>query len=141
MTWRTAVSLEGALGKISSRTRSAPRQLLQVKPGTKSTSSTSAGTALLAGLISQSEGNAANNSTGNEATGAPLSHRAACAILERVYDAVLELEQLRRVQPNVVGAEAALKEQQANLPEGTLDQALAEASKAVEDWCVWRILT
>jgi DNA topoisomerase 2-associated protein PAT1 len=104
-----------------------------VKPGAKTAPSTSAGTALLAGLISQSEGTP-SNATGQNAAGQPLSHRAACAILERVYDAVLELEQLRRVQPNLVGAEAALKEQKVNMPEGVLDQAIAEASQAVEDW-------
>lgn len=47
---------------------------------------------------------------------------------------MLELEQLRRVQPNLVGAEAALKEQATTMPEGILDEALADAGKAVEEW-------
>jgi DNA topoisomerase 2-associated protein PAT1 len=63
-----------------------------------------------------------------------LSHRAACTIIERVYDAVLDLEQLRRIQPSVVGAELASKEQAAQMPEGVLEGALEEASKAVEEW-------
>lgn len=107
-----------------------------MKPGSSPAPTTSAGTALLAGLISQSA--SAEAITGSESTaqGTPLSHRAACTIIERVYDAVLDLEQLRRIQPSVIGAELALKDQVANVPEGALDGALEEATKAVEEWRV-----
>lgn len=47
---------------------------------------------------------------------------------------MLDLEQLRRIQPSVLGAEAAMKEQVGNAPEGALDGALQEATRAVEEW-------
>lgn len=90
---------------------------------------------MLAGLISQSaDATPLTGSTESTSQGTPLSHRAACTIIERVYDAVLDLEQLRRIQPQVLGAEAALKEQAASVPEGVLDGALEEATRAVEEW-------
>lgn len=128
------MSLDGALGKIALRTRSAPRQLLQVKTDAGSSSlAPSTGHALLAGLISQSDAVAALPGAEATANGVPLSHRAVLTIVERIYDSVLDLEQLRRIQPALYGAQAVLKEQQANAPEGALDEQLAAATLALEE--------
>ncbi|GAA5956454.1 hypothetical protein JCM3765_005664 [Sporobolomyces pararoseus] len=122
------LSLDGALGKIATRTRSAPRPLLQVTPSTSSaavpTSSTlgtdaekssspppgstpsqDKGESLLtgAGLIAKSTEHASSEG--------PLSHRDALVIIEKLYDTVLDLEQLRRMQPSLVSAQTALKDQ------------------------------
>ncbi|GAA5884588.1 hypothetical protein JCM16303_000042 [Sporobolomyces ruberrimus] len=125
------LSLDGALGKIATRTRSAPRPLLQVSsarsssalptmagsdhdsehprtsPPPGSTPSHNTGESLLtgAGLVASSA--ASHRAT----TQGPLTHRAALAIIEKLYDTVLDLEQLRRVQPTLLAAQASLKDQ------------------------------
>lgn len=108
------MSIDGALGKIALRTRSAPRQLLQVSSATSTTTSTtpSAGHALLAGLISNTKRSTSSSSTtanqihdhendSNEQQ-PPLNHRAILTIVEEIYDSVLDLEQLRRIQPSLL---------------------------------------
>ncbi|KAK4052854.1 DNA topoisomerase 2-associated protein pat1 [Microbotryomycetes sp. JL221] len=121
--------IEGTLGKIAARTRSTPRQLLQVKPGPPTANASSAGTALLAGLVAQS----ADLSQGRGSPdNLPLSHRAACSIVEKIYDIVLELEQLRRLQPQLAATHAALNAQ-APLS-GASQEALDKAQQAIEAW-------
>jgi len=44
-------------------------------------------------------------------TTGPLSHRAALALIEKLYDIVLDLEQLRRVQPALLSSQQALQDQ------------------------------
>lgn len=131
------LSLDGALGKIATRTRSAPRPLLQVKPaataatpasipedGTAPSSGGSAaapepkrgvstGQSLLtgAGLMTLSKSASTVKAAASaEATG-PLSYRQALTIIEEIYDCVLDLEQLRRLQPALLGAENAARMQ------------------------------
>jgi DNA topoisomerase 2-associated protein PAT1 len=139
------VSLDGALGKIATRTRSAPRPLLQVTPssaavptsssigvdGEKSASSPPPGSApshntgesLLTGA-----GLVATSSTSEPSTGdGPLTHRAALAIIENLYDVILDLEQLRRIQPSLLSTQAALKEQfEAMTVEGEVKEHMKE---------------
>lgn len=110
------MSLDGALGKIALRTRSAPRQLLQV--------STSAGHTQLAGLISHT-----STSTAVEGRKEPLSHRAVLIALEQIYDNVLDLEQLKRVQSNLLGAQRMAEEEN-----GGDEEQRASAKAALEDW-------
>ncbi|GAA5991415.1 hypothetical protein JCM10908_003303 [Rhodotorula pacifica] len=130
------LSLDGALGKIATRTRSAPRPLLQVRPaaaavpasigeenGAPSTSGTaesrdlkrgvSTGQSLLtgAGLISTSSAVSATPAMSTSEVAGPLSFRQALKIIEDVYDCVLDLEQLRRIQPALQGAENAARAQ------------------------------
>ncbi|KAM0793635.1 hypothetical protein ACM66B_001067 [Microbotryomycetes sp. NB124-2] len=125
-------NIEGALGKIASRTRSTPRQLLQVKPGVNGEHDSSAGTALLAGLVAQSS-DAQDVTTRTETL--PLTHRAACAILEKLYDIVLELEQLRRLQPQLLASQSSLSDQAVGQdPESRVHQLLDNANRAVESW-------
>lgn len=125
----TTLSLDGALGKIATRTRSAPRPLLQVTPTASATSvptssnlmtdadtssasptpntnpSQDKGESLLtgAGLVAKSNEHAT--------TEGPLTHRQTLAIIERLYDTVLDLEQLRRIQPALATTERALRDQ------------------------------
>lgn len=146
------VSLDGALGKIATRTRSAPRPLLQVKassttvPTTSSaspaaptsTSSTrdkssspsrTTGESLLtgAGLVSNSA-----TSTSAAPTG-PLPHRAALALIERLYDIVLDLEQLRRVQPALLSSQQALQDQLEQMTvEGEVKEQMKERVDAAK---------
>ncbi|GAA5878919.1 hypothetical protein JCM1840_000840 [Sporobolomyces johnsonii] len=143
------LSLDGALGKIATRTRSAPRPLLQVKPSSSavvpSASSSgshapSTGQSLLAGaglITGQTNAPGSGVPAATAATG-PLSHRAALAIIEKVYDAVLDLEQLRRIQPALLATEATLKEQIEQMTvEGEVKEGLRErfddATKAVRE--------
>ncbi|SCV68000.1 BQ2448_121 [Microbotryum intermedium] len=146
------LSLDGALGKIALRTRSAPRQMLQVKPeaagangSTKKVSAEdkhstpSTGSHLLEGLVTQSSDATKAASVDD---GKPLSHRSVLAILEKVYDAVLDLEQLRRIQRQLLGAAAAAKDHHAsalaaNVSEEVqtnLEQHVVESQRAVDDW-------
>jgi len=115
------VSLEGALGKIAIRTRSAPRPLLQVdnKKGTEEGS-----------LAKASATNAANHlsSSLNQSTApskAALNRRQVLIALEHVYDIVLQLEQSRRIMLSLTNAaqgELAAEESQRNtgLPSGEI---------------------
>ncbi|GAA95585.1 uncharacterized protein L969DRAFT_92717 [Mixia osmundae IAM 14324] len=79
----TQISLDGALGKIAIRGKSAPKQMLQVSGAKASSDSTP------------------TLSTANGVTGRKpnLTRHEALLALEKIYDSVLELEQLRRVQP------------------------------------------
>ncbi|GAA5891812.1 hypothetical protein JCM8208_002898 [Rhodotorula glutinis] len=161
----TTLSLDGALGKIATRTRAAPRPLLQVKPSSSSVPGAAAaaggdkdgadskqdeakggvstGQSLLAGagLISaSSSSSAAAAKTSAPAAGAdgPLSHRDALVIIEQVYDCVLDLEQLRRIQPQLHGQEHQLRQQleQMTVEGGVKDGLVArcdEASAAVRE--------
>ncbi|GAA5899296.1 deadenylation-dependent mRNA-decapping factor PAT1 [Sporobolomyces salmoneus] len=140
------LSLDGALGKIATRTRSAPRPLLQVAP---STSSAAVPTAANLGLDSDKlsstppPGSTPSHSTGESlltgagliaksatserpASDGPLSHRDALAIIEKLYDTVLDLEQLRRIQPALHATEAGLKEQ---LEQMTVEGEIKEQMK------------
>ncbi|GAA5923569.1 uncharacterized protein JCM15063_003689 [Sporobolomyces koalae] len=123
------LSLDGALGKIATRTRSAPRPLLQVTP-----SSAAATNAASASLLNPSEAlpppstSALPHNTGESLltgagltstssaskdtpTNGHLTRRAALAVIEQLYDTVLDLEQLRRVQPALLAEQAALRDQ------------------------------
>ncbi|GAA5939285.1 hypothetical protein JCM1841_004845 [Sporobolomyces salmonicolor] len=143
------LSLDGALGKIATRTRSAPRPLLQVKPASMAvapsasssgSNAPSTGQSLLAGaglITGQTNAPGSGALAATAATG-PLSHRAALAIIEKVYDAVLDLEQLRRIQPALLATEATLKEQIEQMTvEGEVKDGLRErfdnATKAVRE--------
>ncbi|GAA6008151.1 hypothetical protein JCM10207_007046 [Rhodosporidiobolus poonsookiae] len=165
----TTLSLDGALGKIATRTRSAPRPLLQVKPSAAAVpSSTAAGTAspevgavaatpgaaaaegpstgesLLqgAGLITSTSASTGKASPSIPQTltangGGPLSYRASLIAIEKVYDLVLDLEQLRRIQPNLAATVAGLEAQGASMVEGEvrdgLERRREEAQRAVQE--------
>ena len=116
------VNLDGALGKIALRTRSAPRQLLQV-----SGAAPSAGHTLLAGLIA---GGVETTTSNGERK--PLTHRAVLIILEQIYDSVLDLEQLKRIQPGLI---AAARMAAAN-EEDPASEAVAQTKFALEEWFV-----
>ena len=90
------VSLEGALGKIAIRTRSAPRPLLQVesKSDLPSPATFPASNSLSSSL----------NQSSTATTGAALDRRNVLVALEEVYDIVLKLEQSRRLQPALLSA-------------------------------------
>lgn len=126
---RTAVSLDGALGKIALRTRSAPRQLLQVSSSPAPTTPSAGHQSLLAGL------NTADDSTpsaaDNDRQKPPLTYRAILAIVEQIYDAVLDLEQMRRSQPALLAGAAAAKEHE---PEGSPE--ITRTEEAVAEWSV-----
>ncbi|TFY68510.1 hypothetical protein EVJ58_g957 [Rhodofomes roseus] len=106
-------SLQGALGKTSGRSyKAAPRQLLQVDASSPSPSPAHAhiskvdeeprkdgmSAAHEAAKIGHQALGGAANSEGVIAKD-PLKHREALMILERLYDLVLDIEQLRRDQP------------------------------------------
>lgn len=101
------VTVDGALGKIAVRTRSAPRQLLQV-PGSGKGASGSANTAhqsLLDDLLTGQ-----NAGGGGEATSdKPLDRRALLTITEHVYDVVLDLEQMKRIHQTLLNEIGMLK--------------------------------
>ncbi|KAK4704468.1 hypothetical protein P7C70_g1747, partial [Phenoliferia sp. Uapishka_3] len=120
------LSLDGALGKIALRTRSAPRQLLQVSNTTESNNHH----ALLAGLNTTGE-SAPSSAEDIDAQKPPLTHRAVLAIVEQVYDTVLDLEQMRRGQPALLAQLAAAKEQG---PEGT--SMGEQAEQDIANWDV-----
>ncbi|KAI7946444.1 hypothetical protein MJO29_010971 [Puccinia striiformis f. sp. tritici] len=90
------VSLEGALGKISLRTRSAPRQMLQVQPNSSDDLTTAAGGENHPGALAGSMPKTTPISAGQPA----MRQRQILMSLERLYSTVLEVEQLRRTQPN-----------------------------------------
>lgn len=53
----------------------------------------------------------AGKSSEHASTEGPLTHRDALVIIEKLYDTVLDLEQLRRIQPSLVSTQNALKDQ------------------------------
>lgn len=91
------VSLEGALGKIALRTRSAPRQMLQVQPAYSDDLTLAPGGENHPGALAGSMPRTALISAGQPA----MSRRQILMSLERLYSAVLEVEQLRRTQPQL----------------------------------------
>ncbi|OAV99957.1 hypothetical protein PTTG_01432 [Puccinia triticina 1-1 BBBD Race 1] len=95
------VSLEGALGKISLRTRSAPRQMLQVQPTSSDDLTTAAGGENHPGALAGSLPNTTPIGAGQPA----MRHRQILMSLERLYSTVLEVEQLRRTQPSAQSLE------------------------------------
>ncbi|GAA5859430.1 hypothetical protein JCM1840_004614 [Sporobolomyces johnsonii] len=113
------LSLDGALGKIATRTRSAPRPVKPsssaIAPSASSSGSNapSTGQSLLAGagLITRQTNAPVLGAPAATAAPDPLSQRAALAIIVKVYDAVLDLEQLRRIQPVLLATAATLKGQ------------------------------
>jgi DNA topoisomerase 2-associated protein PAT1 len=131
------VSLDGALGKIALRTRSAPRQLLQVPTASPASSTPSASSALLAGLITSGTDHHHVSIDAN-GHGEPLSHRAVLAIVEEIYDSVLDLEQLRRIQPALLANVATAAAEQEAGASGVLAEALSNAATtALAEWCVY----
>ncbi|BGO98946.1 DNA topoisomerase 2-associated protein PAT1 [Rhodotorula toruloides] len=170
------LSLEGALGKIATRTRSAPRPLLQVKPSSTSVhkeravseeqgaegarngtgspdaekqqgqggkkkvgAGVSTGQSLLAGagLITTTSSASDAASAPNPITG-PLSHRDALAIIEKIYDCVLDLEQLRRIQPALFATAEGVRAQYEQMTvEGEVREQIREkwdeAKSAVQE--------
>lgn len=155
----TAVALDGALGKIATRTRSAPRPLLQVKPTTsllpgggvppnssavsasaaaESKEGPSTGQSLLkgAGLITTQATSSPSAPQNEFSTPAgPLSYRSTLAIVEKIYDCVLDLEQLRRIQPQLQATVGGLEMQREQMVEGEvkeqMGQRVEEAKAAV----------
>lgn len=122
------MSLEGALGKIAIRTRSAPRPLLQVdsakKAGEEGPVVSNAASAHLSSSLNTSSG-----------SGAALTRRQVLVALEKVYDIVLQLEQSRRVQPSLVAAaEMEAQAEAANAPgyQGP-EAARTDARSALEE--------
>ncbi|WAR60350.1 hypothetical protein PtB15_9B289 [Puccinia triticina] len=97
----TRLSLEGALGKISLRTRSAPRQMLQVQPTSSDDLTTAAGGENHPGALAGSLPNTTPIGAGQPA----MRHRQILMSLERLYSTVLEVEQLRRTQPSAQSLE------------------------------------
>lgn len=66
---------------------------------------------------------------------APLSHRAVLTIVEEIYDAVLDLEQLRRIQPALLANAGAAKARQEAMPEDpSADEHVEATAKALEEW-------
>lgn len=173
------LSLEGALGKIATRTRSAPRPLLQVKPSSTSvhkeragvdehgadgarngtgspdadkqqhqqgqgskkkvSAGVSTGQSLLAGagLITTTSSASDAASAPNPITG-PLSHRDALVIIEKIYDCVLDLEQLRRIQPALFATAEGVRAQWEQMTvEGEVKEQVREkwdeAKRAVQE--------
>lgn len=106
-------SLQGALGKTSGRSyKAAPRQLLQVDAGNASPSPTLSPAHIHISKVSVYHEGAAKEAAklGREALGNaadthnlvrqdPLSQRQVLTILEKLYDLILSVEQLRRDQP------------------------------------------
>ncbi|GAA5827985.1 hypothetical protein JCM11251_005678 [Rhodosporidiobolus azoricus] len=155
----STLSLDGALGKIATRTRSAPRPLLQVKPSaatgpspaassinvptmtsgspdlpssTAAKQGPSTGQSLLkgAGLITSNNAGSSSSSaaaTSSTASGVPLTHRASLSIIETLYDCVLDLEQLRRIQPQLLAQANGLQQQLEGMTvEGEMKDRLRE---------------
>lgn len=82
------MSLDGALGKIALRSRSAPRQLLQVTPSNSSNN------------IAEAAGSTAKPATQKPA----LTQRQVLLALEKLYSLVLEMEQVKRLQTGLTVA-------------------------------------
>jgi DNA topoisomerase 2-associated protein PAT1 len=89
------VSLDGALGKIALRTRSAPKQLLQVSKS-PSTPSLAEGAASPLSLLSK-----AGKADGQQGSLTGMTKRVALLEIEQLYSIILELEQIKRMQPQV----------------------------------------
>ena len=96
-----AVSLDGALGKIAIRTRAAPRKLLQVDRS-ESTNSISDKTTDAPSPSSAAPKLARLQSHTAQSGQVPaLSRWKVLVTIEKLYDVVLEMEQLRRMQPQL----------------------------------------
>lgn len=90
------MSLDGALGKIAFRAKSAPKPALQVSPSSHSDAVNATGpeAATLSEAIAAGAG-------GQTQTRAALTRRQALLALEQIYSCVLELEQIKRTQPQM----------------------------------------
>lgn len=130
-----AVSLDGALGKIALRTRSAPRQLLQVQPSTEALGKSPDGEnhpgALASALPTphnvrphphHASADADYVRQSNERRPA-MDRRQVLMALERLYSTVLDIEQMRRTQPVLP----------ANPEEAPED---APTQEDLQNWCV-----
>ncbi|GAA6033710.1 hypothetical protein JCM8097_004393 [Rhodosporidiobolus ruineniae] len=166
----STLALDGALGKIATRTRSAPRPLLQVKPSSSAVPSASpaassttvpttssspsndqqqqqvkgpsTGQSLLkgAGLITRPADAPAQPGQGQGGLSGPLTYRATLQIVEALYDCVLDLEQLRRIQPQLHATAAGVAQQLEQLPaevdpirKGEVERRAEEAREAVRE--------
>lgn len=63
-----------------------------------------------------------------------MTHRAVLIALEQVYDSVLDLEQLKRVQSNLLGAARHAAEMQERGEDAS--EMAAQTAIALEEWCV-----
>ena len=106
------MALEGALGKIAIRTRSAPRPLLQVGRQDADKDASAAAASSLSSTLNRT---AVSGSSAN----APMNKRQVLLAIERVYDTVLLLEQARRTQQGMIAAarmEQSAEEEFVNFP-------------------------
>ncbi|KAH8104013.1 topoisomerase II-associated protein [Cristinia sonorae] len=121
-------SLQGALGRTAGRSyKAAPRQLLQVDSSGNGDSPTLSNPSVhphisktpdsphaeRAGVAAEAAKLGRQALASGNTVRDPLSHREALVIIERVYDHILNLEHLRREQPEE-GEEEALVEWQAH---------------------------
>ncbi|CAH7665743.1 topoisomerase II-associated protein PAT1 [Phakopsora pachyrhizi] len=124
------LSLEGALGKISLRGRSAPRQMLQVQPTSSSENLDAAtGGESNPGVLSSD----LPKLSSSPAAQPVMTRLQVLMSLERVYTTVLEVEQLRRTQPALISAVSAME---------TPNDALAdwEAQYEAQKEALWKQL-
>jgi DNA topoisomerase 2-associated protein PAT1 len=112
-----SVSLDGALGKIAIRTRSAPRPLLQVDNSKRnSLQSLDEKTPLSAADLAGSLASSMPTQSGAK-HGAALTRRETLGAIEHVYDVLLKLEQTRRpLAALVAAAQAEAAAEQAGQP-------------------------
>jgi DNA topoisomerase 2-associated protein PAT1 len=131
-----SVSLEGALGKISIRSRSAPRPLLQVSSshpqpeaadGHKKTESVGGYASLPLPLDTTASSASANDQR-------PLTRRQALIQIEHLYDIILELEQLRRIQPQVYALAANNAAATGDLGNDEGEWKEADAQRELRQW-------
>ncbi|KAI8637124.1 topoisomerase II-associated protein PAT1-domain-containing protein [Parasitella parasitica] len=95
---QTQVSLEGALGKITSLTVRNPRQVLQV-PSSNNSESTAATAASNTATATTSSPKGSSNKPVSVKQSATVDKRHVLKITEDMYTIVLELEQMRRQGP------------------------------------------
>lgn len=60
----------------------------------------------------------------------PLTHRAVLIILEQIYDLVLDLEQLKRIQPRLLAAAKMAAANEENV------EGIGHTTVALEEWSV-----
>lgn len=87
--------MDGALGKIAIRTRAAPRKLLQVERSESSTSISEKASSAAPTLARLPSAHGQSNQQPS------LSRWKVLVSIEKLYDVVLEMEQLRRMQPQL----------------------------------------
>lgn len=111
------LALEGALGKIAVRTRSAPRPLLQVDShrGGDGEVQQQQQQQQMDNTAASHLSSSLNQGGANRNRGHALTRKEILSALEHVYDLVLQLEQSRRMQPALAMAaqtELSVEEQQ-----------------------------